>query len=136
MLQKIRGEGAPPLPQSKAITDAEGTAMARAVVNLFNRWGLTDEQARTLLGDVSQTTYSRWKSGTIPRLKPDLKARLSNLMGIHKSLRILFTESGRAYQWIKSPNEAFGGRSALDVMLEGELTDLMRVRHYLDAARG
>lgn len=30
----------------------------------------------------------------------------------------------------------FGGASALDVMLGGELTDIMRVRRYLDAERG
>ena len=40
------------------------------------------------------------------------------------------------YAWIKAPNQAFDGGSALAVMLKGELTDLMRVRRYLDAARG
>ena len=39
-------------------------------------------------------------------------------------------------RWMQAPNEAFAGRSALDVMLGGELTDLMRVRRYLDAERG
>ena len=34
------------------------------------------------------------------------------------------------------PNDAFAGRSALEMMLGGELTDLMRVRRYLDAERG
>jgi hypothetical protein len=57
-------------------------------------------------------------------------------MGIHKALRIIFTEPGRAYAWIKAGNSAFGGASALDVMLGGELTDIMRVRRYLDATRG
>jgi hypothetical protein len=66
----------------------------------------------------------------------DSKARLSNLMGIHTALRILFREAPRGYAWVKAPNDAFGGRSALDVMLGGELTDLMRVRQYLDAERG
>ncbi|WP_148359223.1 MbcA/ParS/Xre antitoxin family protein, partial [Acidocella aminolytica] len=47
-----------------------------------------------------------------------------------------FKEPARGYGWIKAPNAAFSGRSALDVMLHGELTDLMRVRHYLDAERG
>lgn len=32
--------------------------------------------------------------------------------------------------------KVFGNRTALDVMLGGELTDLMRVRRYLDAERG
>ena len=66
----------------------------------------------------------------------DLKARLSNLMGVHKALRIIFREPQRGYAWIRAANSAFGGKSALDVMLGGELTDLMRVRRYLDNERG
>ena len=57
-------------------------------------------------------------------------------MGIHKALRIIFSEATRSYVWIRAANEAFGGASALDVMLGGELTDIMRVRRYLDAERG
>ena len=57
-------------------------------------------------------------------------------MGIHKALRIIFSEPLRGYAWIRAPNSAFGGRTALEVMLGGELTDLMRVRRYLDSERG
>ncbi len=118
------------------ITDEEGEAMARAAVNLFRHWGITDAEACVLLGGVSKRTYARWKDGEIGRLTIDQKTRLSVLMGIHKALRILFAEKARAYEWVKKPNQAFGGRSALDIMLGGYLTDLFRVRHYLDAARG
>ncbi|WP_244876986.1 MbcA/ParS/Xre antitoxin family protein [Acidocella facilis] len=51
-------------------------------------------------------------------------------------MRIIFREPTRGYAWIKAANAAFGGASAMDVMLHGELTDLMRVRNYLDAERG
>ena len=57
-------------------------------------------------------------------------------MGIHKALRLLFKEPARGYGWVKRPNEAFGGTTALDVMLNGQITDIMRVRRYLDAMRG
>ena len=57
-------------------------------------------------------------------------------MGIHKALRIVFKDSQRGFAWIRAANAAFNGKSALDVMLGGELTDLMRVRRYLDAERG
>lgn len=117
------------------ITDAEAAAMFRAAVNLFRLWGLTDEQAATLL-DLTVRSYRRWKAGVTGRIDRDTRARLSNLMGIHKALRIVFREPQRGYAWLKAPNAAFGGRSALDVMLGGELTDLMRVRRYLDAERG
>jgi len=117
------------------ITDDEAAAMFRATVNLFRLWDVTDEQAAILL-DLPLRTYRRWKAGELGRIDRDGKARLSNLMGIHKALRLVFREPQRAYRWIEKPNEAFAGRSALDIMLGGELTDLMRVRRYLDAERG
>jgi uncharacterized protein (DUF2384 family) len=120
---------------SEPITDEEGAAMFRAALNLFRRWGLTDDQAAVIL-DLNRRTYARWKAGEIGRMGRDGKARLSNLMGIHKALKIVFHDAARGYSWIKEPNEAFNGKSALDVMLGGELTDLMRVRRYLDAERG
>ena len=120
---------------SAPITDEEAAAMFRATVNLFRHWRLTDEEAATLL-DLPLRSYRRWKAGDIGRIDRDGKARLSNLMGIHKALRIIFRESQRGFAWIKAANAAFSGKSALDVMLGGELTDLMRVRRYLDAERG
>jgi len=118
------------------ITDEEGLAMAEASVNLFRLWGLTDAEACTLLGGVSTATYNRWKRGEIGRLTVDQKTRLSILMGIHKALRIIFTENSRAYEWVKKPNRAFEGKSALEIMLQGQIMDLFDVRLYLDAARG
>ena len=109
--------------------------MFRASLNLFRLWGVTDDQAAKIL-DLPQRTFARWKAGQIGRIGRDGKARLSNLMGIHKALKIIFRDATRGYAWIKASNAAFGGVSALDVMLGGELTDLMRVRRYLDAERG
>ena len=45
-------------------------------------------------------------------------------------------ESSMATLEQAQPNKAFDGKSALDVMMNGYLTDLMRVRNYLDAERG
>lgn len=116
------------------ISDAEAAAMFRASLNLFRLWGLNDDQAATML-DLPRRTFARWKAGELGRIGRDGRARLSNLMGIHKALKIVFSDASRGYGWIKAPNQAFDGRSALDVMLGGELTDLMRVRNYLDAER-
>jgi len=125
----------PPIFAPAPITDAEAAAAFRAAVNLFRLWAVTDEQGATLL-DLPIRSYRRWKAGEIGRIDRDAKARLSNLMGIHKALRIIFQEPQRGYDWIKAPNAAFVGKSALDVMLGGELTDLMRVRRCLDSERG
>lgn len=126
---------AAPAFRAAPITQEEGAAMFRAALTLFGKWGVTDEQAAVLL-DMPVRSYRRWKAEGPGRISRDGRARLSNLLGIHKALRLIFQEPQRAYGWVRARNEAFGGKSALDIMLGGELTDLMRVRRYLDAERG
>jgi hypothetical protein len=123
-------------PDHPVITDAEAAALARATVNLFRAWGLSDAEARVLLGDMAPRTWARWKTGDIGRIDRDLRARMASLMGIHKALRTIFTDPARGYAWIRKPNAAFAGLSALDIMMRGEITDLIDLRAYLDAERG
>ncbi|MDF1586048.1 MbcA/ParS/Xre antitoxin family protein [Marinimicrococcus flavescens] len=121
---------------SPVITDDEAGALARATVNLFRAWGMSDAEARTLLGGMAARTWSRWKEGHVGRIDRDLRMRMAHLMGIHKGLRYLFKDPARGYAWIRKPNAAFGGNSALDIMLRGELADLSLMREWLDAERG
>ena len=125
----------PQVLRADPVTQEEAAATFRAALNLFGKWELTDDQAATLL-DMPVRSFRRWKAEGPGRISRDGRARLSNLMGIHKALRIIFSEPQRGYAWIRAGNSAFAGASALDVMLGGELTDLMRVRRYLDAERG
>src|SRR3712207_5430620 len=90
VLTRIDAEARPFRPDP--ITDEEAAAMFRAALNLFRLWGVTDDQAATLL-DLPRRTFARWKAGEVGRIGRDGKARLSNLMGIHKALRILFREA-------------------------------------------
>ena len=62
------------------ISDEEGGAMLRAVLAMFGKWEITDEEAAVLL-DLPVRTYRRWKAGQPGRLDRDTKARLSNLLG-------------------------------------------------------
>src|ERR1700688_1594702 len=94
------------------ITDEEAEAMFRACVNLFRLWRLSGNDAAGLL-DLPPRTFARWKTGAIGRIGRDQKARLSNIMGIHKALRIIFREPDRTYGWIRASNSAFGGQSAI-----------------------
>lgn len=123
-------------PGLPAVTEAEAIALARTTVRLFRAWRLSDNEARTLLGDMAARTWARWKDGNIGRIDRDLRARMAILMGIHKGLRYLFSDPARGYAWIRKPNASFHGQSALDVMMRGEITDLIDIRTYLDAERG
>lgn len=116
-------------------SDRIETTGVKAVINLFHKWELNDTDACILLGGISSDTYTGWKRGEIGKIKNDLRTRLSVLLGIHKALRIIFTEQERCYRWIKKENDVYGGLSALDIMRKGDLTDLLRVRQYLDSVR-
>ena len=92
----------------------------------------------TLLGKPSRATYYNWKKGKFARggQNFDLATRLSYILGIYKALQILFQSPETADQWINKKNTVFGGQSALDRMLAGQITDLAAVRDYLDSVRG
>ena len=102
-------------------------------------WNCSAEQQRILLGSVGNTTYFKYKKLPEVRLPRDTLERISYLMGIHKALRIIFSnQTERAYEWVHKPNDAapFNGASALDYMLGGQVVDLADVRRYLDWVRG
>jgi hypothetical protein len=124
-----------PFQYEGATEDAEAAAMLRAVLNLFEKWQLKPAEIRTLLGAPSERTLQRWRAGQIAGVPHDTQFRLGCLLGIHKALRFMFTAPERAYTWIRKPNEAFGGLSALAKMLQGAPTDIADVRQFLDAER-
>lgn len=124
------------LPEVPRISDAEAEAMARAVIRLFERWQVSDNEAREILGGLAARTYARWKTGEIGRIDRDLATRLSLLMGIHKGLRYLFIDADRGYAWVKKPNAAFDGSTPLAIMTGGDIFALVRIRSWLDAERG
>jgi len=117
------------------ITAPEAAAMLRAVLNMFDKWALKPAQIRVLLGSPAERTLQRWRSGQIAGVPHDTVYRLGCLLGIHKALRYMFSVPERGYEWVKKPNEAFGGNSALDKMLQGAPTDIAEVRAFLDAER-
>ena len=92
--------------------DDEILAMTRAAAALVARWGVQPEAAERLLNG---------------------EGRAAALLGIHRALRCIFTDSDRAARWIGAPNEAFDGASALDLMLADGLAGMRRVKAYLNA---
>ncbi len=69
-------------------------------------------------------------------MQHDTVRRVSYILGIYQALQIFYRDPVLADGWIKRPNAAFGGRSALDRMTGGDIADLAVVRDCLDSARG
>src|SRR5947209_9187918 len=104
--------GSYPAPQRRnsPVSKAEAQAMLRAVLNLFDQWGLQTNEKLVLLGGPSERTFQKWRAGQIGPLRNDTIFRLGGLLGIHKALRSMFTDVTRACAWIKRANDAFGGK--------------------------
>jgi hypothetical protein len=118
-----------------------GTVSAGAMRTFFRiaeAWGLSTKEQITLLGSPPRSTFYLWKRARDLTLPRDTLERLSYIFGIYKALQILLPRSDAADAWVKKPNTApiFGGRSALERMLSGQVADLYVVRQYLDAQRG
>lgn len=119
------------------LDDGHTSSVAKkAFFRIVGLWQLTNEQAQVLLGSPSRSTFYSWKKGEGGNLPRDTLERVSYVLGIYKALQILFPHSNQADEWVRKPNDAFGGRSALDRMTAGNISDLHAVRAYLDYVRG
>lgn len=109
----------------------------RGFFKIIDRWKVRDEDARELLGGVSSSTYYEWKKNPDRILDVDRITRISYLVGIYKTLHILYGDK-LADDWVSLPNSnaIFGGRTPLAYMLAGGLVGMQTVRKLLDARRG
>ncbi len=122
-----------------ASADRMSAAGLRAFGRMAELWQLTVDEQLCLLGQPPRSTFFAWrKHPERARLPRDTLERLSNLLGIYKSLQILLPDTTAADAWLRQPNQAplFGGRSALQHMLAGNMSDINLVRRYLDGVRG
>jgi hypothetical protein len=109
----------------------------KAFFNIMTKWGVRDEDARTLLGGISNGPFYEMKKNPHRTLDTDTLTRISFLVGIFKALNILHSKK-LADAWVQRPNAnpIFGGRSALAYMMKGGLPAMQTVRRLLDARRG
>lgn len=110
----------------------------RTFFRIAEAWKLgTDEQVK-LLGEPARSTFFNWKKNRNVELYRDTLERISYIVGIFKALQILLPDPAAADNWVHKKNTAplFGGKTAIDRMLSGQVIDLFLVRQYLDAQRG
>ena len=110
----------------------------RAFFRLAGEWRLTEAEQLILLGSTSMSELSNWRQGKIGSATSGTLERISYLLGIYKAIHTLLPNPAQANAWIRAANAAplFDGASALDLMLNGRLTDLHAVRAFLDGQLG
>jgi hypothetical protein len=127
-----------PPPDLGARTERErlSAPALKAFFNIVAAWKVRDEDARALLGGVSNGPFYEMKKNPARTLDADRLTRVSYLVGIFKALRILHS-TALADDWVRLPNThpMFAGRTPLDYMTHGGLPAMQAVRRLLDARR-
>ena len=60
----------------------------RTFFALAERWGLSADEQRALLGWPSRSTFFAWRKGQVAAVPYDTLTRLSLLVGIYKALNV------------------------------------------------
>jgi hypothetical protein len=137
---------------SRAVQEKLSPVAIQAFFRLAAHWKLRDEDARGLIGGMSNGSFYQLKrkGSKLPEVKPldskvvnvkpldqDKLTRVSLLVGIFKALNILYSPK-LADAWVQLPNSnpLFAGQTPLAYMLKGGVPSMLRIRQLLDARRG
>lgn len=121
------------IPENSSAADL--SRLAQMVMSLFDRWSLSSEDQAFLLGLApgNRDALDRYREGARIGTTREEYERVGHLLGIHRSLRLLFPHNRDvAYGWMKMCNRAFGGMTPVDAIKEYGFAGLLMVRAYLD----
>ena len=110
----------------------------KAFLKIAVKWGLSESQARGLLGGIASSTFHAWKSQPKKqKLTQDTLLRISIVIGIYKALDIYFGDEW-SDRWITLGNRGsmFAGSAPIDYMIRQGQPGMLQVRRMLDAWRG
>lgn len=105
---------------------------------LLEHWGLTPNDGAVLIG-YGRTGLARlWRVlvGLATFESRDEHDRVLELFTIRKILTSLFRNREYERDWLREPKAELGGRSPMDLLLEGSLFNLLRVRQFLETIAG
>ncbi len=100
------------------------------IFRIMDRWQCSQDEQCILLGIDSRTTLNKYRRSEYPpKINRDMLERMSYILNINKSLKIIFTNKDSVNNWVRKPNSHpfFNGSSAMDVMLNGNIADLYNV---------
>jgi hypothetical protein len=122
---------------SRKIQESLSPSALLGFFQIADLWKVRDEDARGLLGGISNGTFYNLKRRPARTLDQDKLTRVSLLVGIFKALNILYSKK-LADAWVQLPNAnpMFGGEPPLTYMIRGGVPAMIRVRQLVDARRG
>ena len=111
-------------------TKESRTALTKMVMRLFDHWQISTAVQASLL-NRSLSSMRSYRNGGCFANDKEILDRADNLLGIHKSLRIIFPYNrDLVYRWIVAKNDTFNGQAPIEIMKNG-YSGIVAVRDYL-----
>ncbi|WP_460147711.1 antitoxin Xre-like helix-turn-helix domain-containing protein [Pseudomonas sp. S2_A02] len=126
--------------QAQAFTKDHCVTGLRAAVGILEKWQASSDQACRILR-ISRSTYSRAKQRDPDwsvSLDSDQMQRISFILNIHATLRLVFDNPENVYGFpaMANENEFFNGRTPLEIMSQGDMISLYETFRRIDVLRG
>lgn len=130
-------ESTSPAPVELSTRDKR-IALAKLLTNLFDRWELDSTEQLNLLGlnPPSRRFLTKYRRGGPLANSRDMLDRAGWLLGIHKTLRLLYPRNeALCYSWVKRKNRDFNNFSPLEIMMREGIVGIAKVSRYLNMER-
>lgn len=108
-------------------------------MRLFDHWNIDTQTAAALLGlsPHSRATVRRYRKGQPLPSRWDLIDRVGNLLGIHKSLRLIYPHNRQlVYRWPTARNKSLDNCTPVEIMIDQGLPGIVAIRGFLDLIVG
>lgn len=117
------------------LTAEQSSTGLKVALRIITAWKGTPDQACKILR-ISSSTYRRAAKGSNAgrRLDQDQQQRIGLVLGIHASLRTVFTNQAnvQGFPSLKNANPFFEGRSPLEVISLGDMALLYETYKHVE----
>lgn len=115
-----------------------GAVGFKAVNNIFDKWGVDLGQRLAMLRLPRSTYYKYCQNPDSIKLDSDQLTRISYILNIYAALKIIFNNGDNVNGFVKMPNHNpfFNGRTPLDIMGSGVMSDMYETFKRIDSMRG
>jgi hypothetical protein len=122
----------------KSLNPEERAALARGIMSILDKWGLSaSDQVRLLnLPDKTPTRMlRRYRDDTPLPDTREVNERVEHIIGIADALRTSYPHNpSMGLVWMKQKNKRFQRRAPVSVMVEDGLEGIVTIRSHLDCA--
>jgi uncharacterized protein (DUF2384 family) len=112
------------------------TGPVQYLEKLLQVWGLNATEGAILLGADDASYVRRLSLGATRLDGRDAKDRVAHLFAIDEALSRLFRNDEVVREWLREPKRELGGKSALDVLLEGSMENMLLVKQFTEHLSG